>query len=774
MKRNLILLTGGCLAICLLSCCNKVNDVLTAPPEETPATSTTLTPEEDVLPGELEVRFTEEMASYFISVIGDRSNSETLTKAFTDTKADGGSELLASLGIISIERIFPDAGKWEKRHHDWGLDRYFKVTFDPTLPSTKAVQKFAELPYVESAHSPYAKKTMAGIPFNDPYRRYQWNLYNDGSLGTSFKKGVDINVVPVWEKYTTGSKDVIVAVVDSGININHEDMEGVVIPGTDEGGSRSFVNGHEGPDLTNDAHGTHVASTIAAVSNNGKGIAGIAGGNDGTGGVRILGCQMLMEDPNDPDKVIQGNAANAIVWGADQGAVISQNSWGYTGNAHELTPADKAAIDYFIANAGMDENGKQVGPMAGGVIIFAAGNENVASAYPAGYDPVIAVGAVGPDGRKASYSNYGKWVDICAPGGDMEKAGSNGSILACAYDSYYFMDGTSMACPHVSAVAALLVSYYGGEGFTPQELTDRLLYGANANTAAKDDNIGPRLDALSSFEIGKISDPVITTTDMQIGEALTFKSHEKESFTFHVETPDNLSTTFTFTPGSKAASGVAKGNDFTVTFNALDEEPGSYNATLKASFGPGHESTVSISYTIEQNHAPVAKGSISPMIVEESTPITLDMSSYITDADGEIPTYTFEILSSRIVTASASGNTVTLKPQAFGDTEVKITATDARGASCTLPSFRFLYFDMSKGASIYPNPVSDYLYLSAGALKDISYTLISAQGQTLLENSVSASAFSPAQIDMRNFAAARYTLKIKYGETATEKIIVKQ
>ena len=88
----------------------------------------------------------------------------------------------------------------------------------------------------------------------------------------------------------------------------------------------------------------------------------------------------------------------------------------------------KAAIDYFIKYAGMDENGKQEGPMAGGVVIFAAGNDSRADDPVGKYDPVIAVGSIAPDYTRADYSNYGDWVDLAAPGGSVHYA--QGEVLS--------------------------------------------------------------------------------------------------------------------------------------------------------------------------------------------------------------------------------------------------------------------------------------------------------------------------------------------------------
>lgn len=296
----------------------------------------------------------------------------------------------------------------------------------------------------------------------------QWHYYNDGTATNSIK-GADINVFPVWQKFTKGSSKVIVGVVDGGIDYNHEDLSANMWhnPKGSADGLYGWNFYDDSPNLTVDEHGTHVAGTIGAVNNNGVGVCGIAGGDYAKGekGVQLMSCQIFSGEKSK-------GGASAIKWSADHGAVISQNSWGYEGLGY-VPQSDKDAIDYFIKYAGFDAQGNQVGPMAGGVVIFAAGNESISHGYPAEYENAIAVGAMAADFARAWYSNYGDWVDICAPGGDFRKGVAVASTLPG--NRYGEMQGTSMACPHVSGVAALIVSKYGGPGFTNKKLKQMLL-----------------------------------------------------------------------------------------------------------------------------------------------------------------------------------------------------------------------------------------------------------------------------------------------------------
>lgn len=446
-------------------------------------------------PGALIVELSEDLA--------DALGSGTPT-----TKSNAFTASLEPLGLKSVERLYPDAGEWEPRHRAAGLHRWFRIEYDPRYAApTKAAGDMLNLPGVVSAE-PERRVRRASF-FNDPYADKQWALYNDGSLGLSFERGCDINVHKVWSSYTAGTSNVIVAVIDEGVQLSHEDLVNSTIP-AGRGGSYSFVFSKEGSSIISGNHGTHVAGIIGATSNNGIGISGVAGGYDGNGGVRLLCCEVFRDNPEDKEHLLQGNIHNALVWAADNGAVIANNSWSYVFETEEEAIAGNVgsvstAIDYFINYAGCDANGRQRpdSPMKGGLVVFSAGNDAYSMAWPAAYEPVIAVGAFSALRERSSYSNYGDWVDICAPGGDREKGSQ---ILSTVNpNGYGSFQGTSMACPHVSGVAALLVSYYGGQGFTCEMLKKKLLEGATTRLAPKD--IGPMLNAYGSFASGGTTPP---------------------------------------------------------------------------------------------------------------------------------------------------------------------------------------------------------------------------------------------------------------------------
>ena len=495
------------LAALLLSCVKESPESVPEAPQASPVP-------EAAAPSCVKVLFSDEMIAL---IEDDLSRGEIRTRS---SELNGVAE---TLGIESMERLFPFAGEFEPRTRKEGLHRWYKVRYAQDIPVTRAAETLSALPGVEQVEEPMK----ASLTTNDRYWADQWALNN-----TRYPER-DVNVQQVWDTYTVGNPDVIVAVIDGGIDLTHADLAWNCLPS----GHKNYVYGVTG--IKGHDHGTHVAGTIAAVSNNGVGIAGIAGGDHAKGrrGISLLSQQCFATFGSGQNAYDRGgDFETAIKEAADKGALIASNSWGYNFDDNEdgmITGSELAAarsahenvhyysiaraIDYFVKYAGCDNNGEQLpgSLMKGGLVVFAAGNDNIPYGPPANYEPCLAVGAINVNGSRSWFSNYGDWVDLCAPGSDILSTYPGGS-----YVSY---SGTSMACPHVSGVAALVLSFFGGQGFTVDQLKSRLLEGArDIGLATGSKPVGSLVDAYGAFVTGDGGrpDPVADFTVVPLGHNL--------------------------------------------------------------------------------------------------------------------------------------------------------------------------------------------------------------------------------------------------------------
>lgn len=696
--------------------------------------------------------------------------SLTLAVKFDTGVSDSGiAESLENAGAVAYERIFPETPGYHASFEKMGLDRWYRVEFADGAALTRASTDAASIPGALIVEKP---RQVSSCSFNDPFLRTQWGLVN------SSYPGVDINVEPVWEKYTTGSEKVIVSVLDGGVDITHVDLASNCIKAKANGGSFNFVNNSTA--LTYDDHGTHVAGVIAAVSNNGKGISGIAGGDYAAGkpGVKILSCQILGARSSEGNADLS-SIASAMVYGATHGAVISQNSWGYTYdlNGNGKIDADeykyamsakidavlKDAVDYFIKYAGCDDGGEQRSdsPMKGGVVFFAAGNDALPNAAPANYAPIIAVGSIAQDGSRSSFSNYGDWVDICAPGTNISSTVARGQ--------YGSMSGTSMACPHVSGAAALLVSYFGGRGFTNEMLEDRLLKGANRDIVPESAQIGPLLDVYGAFQVAAAeSEPPVITFGYD-GD-FSFKQSDNVSIPVTVIDPHGFSVEVTLEtdgPGTLTQNG----SDYVFRLYCPLAKPGTYSAKIKAENVAKASSVYEFTYTILENHAPVAVKSIPDVVINEGEVYKYDLADLFSDEDGDKLSFSAVSSDAGTVSASIVDETLSLTAAGSGPSEITVSASDLVGAKAEI---KFNVISMKAGTvvDVYPNPVKDYLYLRPGSLEsDVKVTLISASSSKKF--SLTCGAFNPGRLDLSGFAPGRYSLKITVDGKEVKKNIVK-
>ena len=276
---------------------------------------------------------------------------------------------------------------------------------------------------------------------------------------------------------------------------------------------KSGLTGIEGKALdwwSGSGHGTHVAGIIGAINNNGIGVSSIAGGSGKGDGVRLMTCQIFQGDQAASD----AQSAAAFIYAADNGACIAQCSYGTStiiteddtyinggsdksGTKINGSPLENAALQYFLDPA--NSNHKS---LKGNMAIFAAGNHsNPYSSYPGALPYVISVTAFGIDHLPGGYTNYGPGCKIAAPGGEFTSVNDKArAILSTGVSNaavtgipgvttpngrednqYVFMQGTSMACPHVSGVLALGISYAHklNKEFSREELTSLLLTSVN-------------------------------------------------------------------------------------------------------------------------------------------------------------------------------------------------------------------------------------------------------------------------------------------------------
>ena len=326
------------------------------------------------------------------------------------------------------------------------------------------------------AVAPNHRRELADDTTEEPFFAYEWGLHNTAqtiTVGNTSKKGVaDVDIDGLEAlRITIGADDVVVAVIDDGIDFNHPDLADRAWTNPGEAGDlaangidddvNGFIDDVNGWDFCNDDnsvsdpgedfHGTHVAGTIAA-SRNGTGIVGVAPG------VRLMALKFI-----DDSRVCGSDemAVAAIDYAASFGVPVINASWGGPDPSELLDWAIGESGALFVAAAG------NVGSnMDGGGAIF----------YPAAsIEPnVVTVAAIDQTGRLASFSNYGSTsVDLSAPGTNILSAITPRGICD---PCWAWLDGTSMAAPHVSGVAALVASVLPGDQ-TPAQLRQRLLDG---------------------------------------------------------------------------------------------------------------------------------------------------------------------------------------------------------------------------------------------------------------------------------------------------------
>jgi subtilisin family serine protease len=389
----------------------------------------------NIIPGEVIVQLRPETSAQITDSIPtgpSRGHSIPGPASFGVSDLD---RVLADLKVTSITRLTPPAPTMTAADESLvALASTFKVRYESETKVETAVESLSKVDGVEYAEPNRYRETYATIP-NDPGFPNQWGL-------------TKINCPAAWDR-TTGSANVVVAVIDTGIDLDHPELAALLVQGWDmvDLGPNPTLPGFrfEGDFQGRDnepqdevGHGSHVAGTIACASNNATGVAGV------TWSCRLMPVKVLTRivnntDPTDVRGV--GSAADiaaGIRYAVDHGARVLNLSLGGTVD----TQVERDAIAYAISQ--------------GAVVVAAMGNGGPqgATSYPAAYPDVVAVGAINSADQRAPFSQTGPHIDVAAPGV---------GVLSTVWDNgYATMLGTSMASPHVAGVAALILSCNSG------------------------------------------------------------------------------------------------------------------------------------------------------------------------------------------------------------------------------------------------------------------------------------------------------------------------
>jgi serine protease len=448
------------------------------------------------------------------------------------------------------------------------------------IATLSAIKRLRADPRVEYAEPNYIRR--AKLVPNDEFYRFQWHYPL-------------INLPAAWD-ITTGSNNVIVAVIDTGVLQGHPDLQGKLLPGYDFITNPASARDGNGPDNNpedeGDAetpgggssfHGTHVAGTVAAASNDGRGVAGVAWG------ARIMPLRVLG---------VGGGTSFDITQAVLYAARLT--------NSSGTLPAQRADIINLSLGGGgssqAEQNVYNQARAAGVIIVAAAGNEATATpSYPASYNGVVSVSAVTINRTLASYSNFGATVDIAAPGGDAGDVNGDGyvdRVLSTSADdtsgqvqyNYQFLNGTSMAAPHVAGVFALMKSV--NPALTPDNIDTLLAAGrltVDIGAPGRDNSFGHGLiDALKAVQAAQNAGGTAPAVLVSSASAFNFTpGSSSDSFTVANGGGGTLSvTSVQLTPAGSWLSvtppaGASGLGTYTVNVNRTGLAPGAYSGSIR-------------------------------------------------------------------------------------------------------------------------------------------------------------------------------------------------
>jgi len=444
--------------------------------------------------------------------------------------------------------------------------------------------------------------------------------------------------------------------------------------------------------------------------------------------------------------------------------------------------------------------------MVGGIVIFAAGNDRKDDKwYPAYFDNVLAVAATNHYGRLAWYSNFGNWIDISAPGGDTDETGKSrtGGIFSTSYrendeDYYEYLQGTSMACPHVSGVAALILSVYGSESYTPDMLRSKLLCSAtplgkfdpanaskmgaglvNASAALKLGEIPLYINDLTAQPINavscRLSWPIPQAEDYgELGfytVAYATENITAANFDKYAQTPFSVSQT----SGANRQITIAGLRPLTTYYVAIRNSDNCHTSAI---------SNVT-TFTTTQNLPPVFSGLFADTtLIPFDKPVVTDLAKYTFDPENEQLTFDLHISKAGIVDAAIEGSILTIDPHSHGSVTLQITATDPHAAQATTTihvTVEQKYApERANQLLAYPNPTTDilwYSYILADKSASVSVRMVNSTGQIMFQTPVKRIPTGTYyyNVDLSRWSAGIYFVQyIRNGKVIDTKKIVKQ
>jgi serine protease len=504
-----------------------------------------------------------------------------------------------------------------------------------TLMAIKELQKRSDVVYAEPN---YIYQPLA-VP-NDEYYSFQWHY-------------PQINLPETWD-ITTGSSNVIVSVIDSGILHDHPDVPAQLVDGYDFITSTERSRDGDGRDnnpedigdlamsTRSSFHGTHVAGTVAANSNNSIGVAGVAWD------IKIMPLRALGRGGGDSEDIRQ-----AVLYSAGL-----ENQTG-------IVPAQRADVINMSLGGGPSSQAMQdavtAARNAGVIVIASAGNDGVSKLmYPASYAGVVSVSAVDINQSLAPYSNFGTAIDVAAPGGnikeDVNGDGKVDGVLSTSGDdsaspteyTYVFFNGTSMAAPHMAGVAALMKSVY--PDLTPAEFDSMLEAGeltTDIGDAGRDDNYGHGL--INAYKAvvaaqqraggGAPADPILTVNPRSLNFSSTLQTatlHIEEigGNVGNVEITENIAW-LTVTADQVNESGIGS---YTATVDRTDLTPATYSGEFRVTAG---DSSVDVNVIMQVTDAAASgnAGKHYVLLINSDTDETIEQ--VIVDAEGEDANFSF-------------------------------------------------------------------------------------------------------------------------------------